>query len=175
PRQAIATLRFATASPLGGAVRVTLDGTVVGERTWPPPPPQAKEPPPRPPWELVLPLTAGTHTLTLTNPSGPEWVEFGSLATGLDMPVIAATGRRSDDLIVLWLYHRRGVFSERTDVATASQVLLEDVPAGHWRLTWWNVDAGEAASSHELEHPGGTLAVDTPPIQRFTAAWLQRQ
>ena len=174
PRDTTATLRFAGADPRGASVRVQLDGQVAGEHVWAPIPPEAKNPPPQPPVEFVLPLKPGLRRLELSNPHGPEWVELHSLRTGLEIPAIAAVGRRASDLIVLWIYHRAGVFSVEEQPAVPATLVLAEVPAGTWRVTWWNVETGKPQSSEEVRHGGGTWHFPTPPVSRYTAVWLSR-
>jgi hypothetical protein len=52
--------------------------------------------------------------------------------------------------------------------------VLEEVPAGTWRITWWDTLAGVAAAPSFIRHPGGTLRLPTPPINRHAAVTLTR-
>ena len=120
-------------------------------------------------------MKRGRRTLELSNPAGPHWVELGRLSTGLDVPALAAVGRRADDMILLWIYHRTGVFSlEDTRPATA-RLQLAEVPAGDWQVTWWDVGRGEPERRARISHPGGLLSLPTPPVSRYTAVWLERR
>jgi hypothetical protein len=175
PRDATAIVRFSGASPGGGSIRLTLDGQVVGQHAWPVISLEAKQPPPQPPQEFVLPMKSGRRTLVLENPTGPDWVAFGSLATGLDIPALAAAGRRADDRILLWVYHRTGVLALAEPTPATATLQLEDVAAGTWQVTWWDVTTGQPARTEQLNHGGGTLALPTPAVSRHTAGWLERQ
>jgi hypothetical protein len=175
PRDATAVLRFAGASVEGGSIRVTLDGQVVGEHLWPAIPPDARKNAPARPMQFVLPMKRGLRTLVISNPHGPDWVEFQNFSTGLDIPVIAAVGRRSADRIVLWFYHRQGVWAVEEDLTSArAHAQLADVATGRWRVTWWDTAKGEPASVTELSHAGGALELETPPIRRYAAVWLEK-
>lgn len=173
PRDATAVLRFSDAHPDGASVRVRLDGKIVAEYDWPRLPDNRRDPPAPRPNEFVLPMKPGRRTLEIENPRGPEWVGIDRLRTGLDVPRIAAAGKRTDNRIVLWMYHRVGVFSATPPPPAQATLHLPNVPAGRWRVTWWDVVHGEPTAVSNIDHPGGTLDLETPPVTRHTAAWLE--
>src|SRR5690606_20159338 len=137
----------------GASVRVRLDGEIVGEHVWPRLPDDQRNPPAPRPKEFILPMKPGRRTLVIDNPRGPEWVGIDSLRTGLDVPVIAAAGKRADDRIVLWVYHRTGVFSAAPPPPASATLHLRNVSAGRWRVTWWDVVRGEPTTVAEIDHP----------------------
>jgi hypothetical protein len=153
---------------------VTLDGKTVVDQVWPPA-------------TTGQPVTAnlgfefrigyGDHTLVLENPSGPDWVDLAGLNLGIQVPALLATAKHGRDRTALWVRHRANLMSPDADedlTGTTATVQMPDFPAGTWRLTWWDPTAGRTFSSHELNHEGGTLSLDTPTITRHAAAWLER-
>lgn len=174
PRDATAVLRFSDAHPAGASVRVRLDGEVVGEHVWSAlPEDQRADAPPRP-RDFILPLKPGRRTLVIDNPHGPEWVAFKSLSTGMDVPLLAAAGRRAADRVVLWIYHRTGVFSAVPRRPAEADILLSELAPGRWRITWWEMAAGAPGASIERDHGGGTFQLESPPIAEHAAVWLER-
>jgi hypothetical protein len=55
----------------------------------------------------------------------------------------------------------------------SGQVVLHDLPAGTWRVTWWDLAYGEPQPATEIVHAGGALRLPTPPIGRHAAASLE--
>jgi hypothetical protein len=183
----------------GAALRLQLDDRVIVERSWPRLPdapkaaPQAPGPdgvippsPPAPPapayltssrlpeiYPVVLP--AGQSQLTLSNPGGTDRFQFVGLHLDREIPLLAACGRRAPDLVALWVWHRTGLWqTENPNPATAT-ILIPDLPAGHWRIEWWDSFAGIPAPATVIDHPGGTLELPTPPVARHAAVILTRR
>ncbi len=171
PRDATATVRIAGHGRDGASLRLALDGATVAEHRWPA---TADGQPDATAAEWKVPVSAGKHTLVLENPHGRDWFELAGIDTGLTCSPLAAVGRRAPDLLCLWLWHREGVYRPDGATPVAGQLLLPDVPAGSWRLTWWNLEGGEAQPTSELDHVGGTLRLPTPPIGRHGAVTLER-
>lgn len=174
PRATRMRLRFADAGPGGARARVSLDGSTQGEHVWPALPtlPEVTAAPPPRPAELAVEVPAGTHTLTLENAGGPDWFNLREIDLGLEAPALAAIGRRSAGYIALWLWHREGVFISQPPLPATGTVLLDDVPAGDWQVTWWDTQQGTAAAPVVIHHPGGRLRLPTPPISRHAAVTL---
>ena len=108
------------------------------------------------------------------NPGGPDWVDVAAIDFDLDIPVLAAAGKRGRDFLALWVWHRTGVFALTPPPPARGTLVLEDVPAGTWRVTWWDSLAGVPAAPVFVRHPGGTLRLATPPISRHAAVVLTR-
>ena len=152
----------------GAALRVTVDGKIAAEQHWAA---GAKMPA-----ELSYPLPTGEHTLVIENPGGPDWVHVSELDFGLDTSVLAAVGRRNDTFIAAWLWHRTNLYAATPGPGVSGTLVLDAVPAGGWTVTWWDTTKGTAASAPlSLNHPGGPLRLDTPPILRHTAVVLTRR
>lgn len=174
PAATNAQLTVARVNNRGSSLRITLNGEVVTEKVWPPlmtgqPAPTNETFPFR--------LGYGQHTLELENPTGPEWVDLAELDLGIQVPALVAIARHARDRSILWIRHRDQLLSptDGEDLsATSATVQLEDYPAGTWLVTWWNPDRGRPLSSTTIDHPGGTLSLETPEIIRHAAAWLER-
>ena len=174
PRSVTLRLQIADTGAAGAAIRATLDGQIVVTHTWPPHPasPGAAAAPTA--LELSFPADAGAHTLIVDNPGGPDWVDVAGIDFGVDIPILAAVGKRDRDFIALWVWHRTGVFALTPPPAASGTLLLEDVPAGTWSVTWWDSFKGLPAVPVTIRHPGGLLRLPTPPISRHAAVTLAR-
>src|SRR5262249_27116471 len=76
----------------GGGLRIRIDGKSAANTTWPG---TIK------PTDVDAPISAGPHTVALDNPDGPDWVGVASLELGVDVPVLASIGQRSDSFVAL--------------------------------------------------------------------------
>ncbi len=175
PDTATARLHIADAGPKGANVRVWVDGRFVAEEVWPAQPPGSGPVFAKRPRELVFELAAGSREIVLENNAGGDWFEFGSLDLGLRAPLVAAIGKRSTSVIAGWAWRDDGVFAltPPRDSREAT-IIIEDVPAGRWRLTWWDSVKGEPRASEEIIHDGGALTLKTPAITRHAAFILRR-
>ena len=175
PRAVTIRLHLADTGRRGAALRVSLDGRAVIERTWPARPPDAAGAKPVPTAaELSFPATAGAHTLVVENPGSLDWFDLKGIDLGLDTGVLAAVGRRGADFIALWVWHRTGVFALQTPAPATGTVLIDDVPAGAWHVAWWDTLEGVPADPVTIQHGGGVLRLPTPPIARHAAVVLTR-
>jgi hypothetical protein len=109
------------------------------------------------------------------NPGAPGWFDLARIDTGLSIPVLAATGQRGDDFLAVWVWHRNGVFSPRATPSIKGTLLIDDVPPGTWRATWWNTLDGTPGQPAIFAHKGGILHLPTPPISRHAAVVLTRE
>jgi hypothetical protein len=112
----------------------------------------------------------------IENPTGPDWVEIAGLELGIPVNALVARARQAANRTVLWVYHRNQLFSPATDaelIPATATVQIPTLPAGKWRLTWWNPYTGETTTAPTIHHGGGPLALTTPPITRHAAAWLE--
>jgi len=119
----------------------------------------------------------GEHTLTLENPSGPDWVELGGINLGIQVPALVAVARHGPQGSLLWVRHRTQLLSPAPDdelIATAATLQLEDYPAGTWEINWWDPQQAEVHRTDQISHPGGLLVLPTPLISRHAAAWISR-
>ena len=172
PKTVTLRARVVDTAPRGAAIRISVDGQVAAEKFWPAHTPGARAF--VQPDELSFPVAAGAHTLVVENPGTADWFEMSGLDLGLDIPVLAAVGQRSADSIALWVWHRTGVFALRAPAPVAGTLLLEDVPAGRWQVTWWDTFKGVPSTPAVIEHPGGLLKLLTPGVNRHAAVVLTR-
>ena len=174
PQAATARLTIADGGAGSAAVRVQLDGAKVGEASWPALPKGTKDPAPRPK-DLPFAVPAGAHTIKVDNPGGEDWIALKGLDLGLETPVLATQGRRGERLIVLWVWNRDGIYAVQAPAAVKGAVAIDDVPAGRWRVTWWDTQKGVPTETRTLEHKGGGVELATPPIARHAAVVLSRE
>ena len=179
PQATSATVEFADGGARGASATVLVDDTVVGSHTWPALPgapafgPQPEGTPQRPA-SLTFNLPAGPHRLVLRNTGNLDWIQLGRIRLDLESPLIAAAGKRSDDFIALWVWNKTGVHALAPTAAASATVVVPDVPAGDWITVWWDADRGVPGERTRVHHPGGTLALPTPPITRHAAVVLTR-
>lgn len=166
PRDTILRVHVAEVGGGGGALRMSVDGTVAAESRWPGGPAL--------PAELAVPVPAGPRTVAIENSGGADWVRVSGIDLGLDTSVLAAIGRRNDRFIALWLWHRTNLFAPGPLTPATGVVVLDDVPAGTWQVTWWDTRTGVAATPVSVVHPGGPLRLPTPAISRHAAVVLTR-
>jgi hypothetical protein len=167
PRAVTMTAHVDSSAPAGGTLEASVDGVVVATHAW------TAADPVRLSSSLAIPVPAGHHGLTLRD-TGPDWLGVSGIDTGLVEPVLGLIGRRSDHFIEAWVWNRRGLYDLAPPVPISGTVNLEGVPAGSWRVTWWDTLKGAPMDPSVLTHPGGTLKLQTPPIARHAAVVLVR-
>ncbi|MFT3867473.1 MAG: DUF5060 domain-containing protein [Nibricoccus sp.] len=171
------TLRFriADSAQRASGFRFSIDGVVAAEMTWPEPP---KDTPPkngpRPQPDIVAAVPAGEHTLVVENPADTGWFDLAEIDFDLEQSVLAAVGQRNDRFVALWLWNRRGVFAGKTARAVSGIVLVDDLPAGQWRVTWWDTLTGKPDVNQAISHNGGILRLCTPKIAHHAAVLIER-
>ena len=170
PLEKKAVVRLNHVSDLGSKFRISVDGDMVVAAVWPPVTSEAE----KSARQLEFPFIVGPgrHTLILENPGGPDWLDFKEIDTGLTVSSIAAVGRRSPTFLALWVYQRDGLI-ERTSESQATLV-LDDIQAGTWTVTWWDTKRGVPTGTTKLQHSGGRLLLPTPLITRHAALVLRR-
>jgi hypothetical protein len=175
PRAGTIRLHVADTGAKGAVIRAMLDGQIVATHSWPSHPAKIDAGSVTPATELSFPADAGAHTLVVDNPGGPDWVDLADIDFGLDVPVLAAVGKRAGDFLALWVWNRVGVFALNPPAAATGTLLLADVPAGTWKVTWWDTLKGIPATPVTMVHEGGLLRLPIPPIDRHAAVVLARQ
>jgi hypothetical protein len=124
--------------------------------------------------ELEFLVPQGPQTVVLRNVGGPGWFHVDGVHTGFNVPLLAAVGKRADDLVALWIWHRTGIFSmEAVEPATAT-LELEEVPGGTWTTEWWDTETGIRTSMDPVVHEGGALRIETLPVRSHAAIVLRR-
>jgi hypothetical protein len=168
--------------PEGGSMRIKLDGAVVHEMQWPPRPaaqtPPGRGPPSALPRHITLNVPEGAHSLVVENTGTPPRsgsVVIGSFNLAGDMPALAACGRRGAGTVVLYFWHRENIYKIAPGTSANGQALIDNLPAGDWKITWWNMECGGPGSQAAVTHRGGTLRLPTPPITRHAAVLLEKE
>ncbi|PTX91393.1 DUF5060 domain-containing protein [Opitutus sp. ER46] len=165
---AAVTLRVTVAevATSGGGLRVLVDGKPAAESFW--------KAPAAMPAELAVPVTAGKHTVRVENTGASDWVKVSQIDLGVTAPVLAALGQRNDHFIALWVRHRTNVLQPGAKTDASGTIVLDEVPAGAWSVTWWDTEKGTPAPAAALEHKGGSLRLQTPRILRHAAVVLAK-
>jgi Cellulase (glycosyl hydrolase family 5)/Domain of unknown function (DUF5060) len=167
PAPTAARVRVDSVAPKGGSLTVSVDDKVVASHQW------AGAPATPDPAALEFQIEAGRHTLVLED-TGPDWIGVSGIDLGLEIPVLALIGRRNDSFIEAWVWHRTNVYAVNPGAPLAGTIILDDVPAGSWKVTWWDTLKGVPSESQTLQHPGGVLRLPTPPISRHAAVVLTK-
>lgn len=162
-----------TTSPKGGAIRASVDGAMACEENWPEPKPE--EPGVALHREFSVSVPAGRHTLLVENPASWGWFDLLRMDSALEVPVLAAVGRRDDRFVMAWLWNRPGVYSISESAPASGVLVLEDVPAGTWTVSWRTGNPAPADQPQRVNHPGGTLRLPTPPIARHAVLVMERK
>ena len=167
PRQTSARALVDSAAEGGGGLEVQVDGKPVASHTWP----GGKSAPS--PDSLGFSIPAGSHDLLLRNP-GPDWIGLAAVELDLKVPVLALIGRRNSQFIEAWVWNRSNLYSPSPAGPASGTVVLDNVPAGSWKVTWWDSEKGAQGAASMVTHPGGTLRIPSPPIMRHAALVLAR-
>lgn len=170
------TLRFriTDSAVSASAFRFSVDGAIAAEVSWEELPKDSTAKGPRPQPDVIASVPAGEHTLVVENPADVGWFDLAEIDFGLEQSVLAAVGQRNDDFVALWLWNRRGVFANTPTAAVSGTLLIDDLPAGRWRVTWWDTQTGKHHVNPTILHNGGTLRVFTPKIARHAAVFVER-
>jgi hypothetical protein len=155
------------AAPNGGGLQASIDGRPVASHQWP-----GGTGAPEPAI-LQFPIAAGAHTLVLNNP-GPDWIGISAVELGVGVPVLAAIGRRNEHFIEAWVWHRKNLFAVQPSAPVTGTLTIDNVPAGSWKVTWWDSEKGVPLTPSVVAHLGGTLRLPTPSITRHAAVVLIR-
>ncbi|OAM91195.1 cellulase family glycosylhydrolase [Termitidicoccus mucosus] len=161
----------------GGALRVFVDGADAFDARWALRSREILAPMPH---TFVVPVPEGRHVLAIEAAGTVKEANLASLQlrsidlTGT-LPALAAAGLRDERTVLLYVWHRADIFAIDEPAETSGEILLDDIPAGEWRATWWNMREGGPAVQSTFTHaaPGGTLRLKTPPIARHAALILE--
>ena len=101
----------------GTTAQLLLNDSLIDEHTW-------KDPRTQDSASSEIPLTnvstraaklsatipAGPQKVTLRNYGGPAWFHVDRFETSFEVPVIAAAGKRDENFIACWVWHKKQVF-----------------------------------------------------------------
>lgn len=167
PKETSAKVIVGSMAAGGGGIDVRVDGNLVASHRW------AGGTGAPDPGILEFLIPAGPHSVLLQNP-GPDWIGVSAVELATPVPVLAMIGRRNDHFIEGWVWHRQNIYAEAPSTPSSGVVLLRDVPAGSWKVTWWNTEKGVPLAPSTVAHPGGTLKLQAPQILRHAAFVLTR-
>lgn len=167
PKETTLRVTISGVAGSGGALRVLVDGKPAAEAAW-----KAADTFPA---TLTIPLRAGPHTITIENTGASDWVHVEEIDLGVTVPVLAAIGRRNDRFIALWVRHRTNLHTLAPAAPASGTLVLQEVPAGIWNVTWWDSAQAKVTHSATVPHPGGTLRLETRAVLRHAAIVLTRQ
>ena len=170
PHAATLTVHVDGIGAKGAALRLLVDGASVASRTWP-----AGTAPAKGSTDSVnASIPGGRHLIELVNDGGEDWFSIASIDLGVDVPVLAAVGKRGPEFLTYWLWNRDGIFSLQDVPASKGILLIRNVPAGRWSVVWWDTLRGIPSKPVTVVHPGGDLRLGTPPISRDAAVVITR-
>ena len=89
PKASTARLSLADGGVKGAVLQVRVDGAIVGEQVWSALALAPGEKAAQRPREITFSLAAGRQEIVIENTGGADWVEFGSLEFGVEIPVVA--------------------------------------------------------------------------------------
>lgn len=163
-----AVLRFDDCGPKGARVETLLDGELAAAHVWKP----RAASDPAVPAELSISVPPGPHKLCVVN-RGEDSVKLASLDLDYTFPALSAFGKRNDSFAVLFVWNRLGVHGLGGGFASG-KIALAGMPEGRWKLTWWEVAKGAPGRTETLDTDKGILQFETPPIDRYGMAALER-
>ncbi|MBK1877817.1 DUF5060 domain-containing protein [Pelagicoccus mobilis] len=118
-------------------------------------------------------LPAGKQVVELSNDGVGNYFHVDGLETEFQIPTLGAAGKRSEDFIAIWFWHRENAFAVDLKPAATATLELEDLAAGNWLIEHWNTVNGEIESTTAVDHKGGSLFLETPPISSHGAMVLK--
>jgi len=167
PSETTVRVHVGEMGPGVAGLRVSVDGHIEATHRWP-----GGSAAPEPA-ELSVTVGPGRHALLIENP-GPEWIGVPEIDLSLETSALAVIGRRNDTFIEAWVWHRTNLHAINPSAPVGGTVDLDNVPAGSWKVTWWDTIKGVPSPSTVIEHRGGMLRLPTPPIVRDAAVVLSR-
>jgi len=175
PKPATLRLHIVDTGAASSSIRATVDGAVAAEASWAERPRNDTDNTSHPQPDILVPVSVGPHTVVVANTGSEGWFDLAKIDLGLEIPILAAVGQRSDRFLAVWLWHRTGVFSSKSTASAEGTLVLDDVSAGTWRVTWWDSLNGMPLAPVVINHPGGALRLSTPAISRHAAVVIERQ
>ena len=126
--------------------------------------------------DIAVDVSAGTHRIRVEN-LGRDWVTAGSYSfTGcqvLDKPNLLVCGMRTDKLAILWLQNKDSSWYNHARDAVkpvdAFRLVLQGLPAGRYRVEWWETWKGDLLRTEEIEVRDDQLPLSVPTLKTDTA------
>lgn len=161
------TVAVKEVSPYSAAVDVLVDGAVVFN---------ARYAGGEPPFEIAVPLPAGTHVVQLVN-TGSDWIRLDRFGfEGLDYPVVVALAQLGARAGYLWLRDRGSDYHllDHGSIAGAT-IVIPELTDGRWEVEVWQTwQPGGRIVNVQLDTVASVLEVPVPSFHRDLALKLRR-
>ena len=155
----------------GVTLRIRIDGEVAKDLNWPAVTKSVKKA--LRPACFEIDVSKGNRILSLEN-RGPDTIRLREIDMDDNVSALAGVGKRSPDLMVVYLWHRTQVHSAVPGDPASGFILIDDVSAGDWRVSWWDMEGRTLLEEDGISCPGGLLQLSTPNVTRHTAVILRK-
>ena len=132
------------------------------------------------PYEVTVP--AGKHVVSVSNAEG-DWLSIsGGRVTNYRSsryPPVRVLALTSDTTTLAWLQDKNSTWKSVLDKVPAAtqtdlRLAIPEIPAGAYRVQWWNTYSGEASPAALCTADAHGLALAVPTFSRDTAAVIRR-
>lgn len=133
--------------------------------------------------QIPIELPAGRHEVTLDNLGG-DWlrIEHLLLTAYRDTaryPDLQVYGLVADREALLWLHNRANEWpchaaGIEPQTVKGARLTLRGLPAGRYRVEWWDTYAGRRTAVSRAVGTGKTLSLAVPPVERDIACRVVR-
>jgi hypothetical protein len=118
----------------------------------------------------TVPWNSGTWKPLMSRPATPP-------ADPAEPPPLRIYGLRNERQAIAWIQNIKHNWKNAFDKGEipsvpATAVVFKDIPAGHYRLEWWDTWKGEVTQREEADAHGGELQLTVPAIQTDAALRL---
>jgi hypothetical protein len=173
PVETTLTITVKRSGERGGRLRALIDGKVIAELALPP---RIESP------ALIIPITAGQHTLTLDN-TGDDSVLIDSIQIGAYLPPLRALGLADPTGIYLgWFVHREYTWenaNRKPPVQPKAVTFTAEIPgmsAGMYRVEFWELSSGNIAGEEQITvGADGFLRIPLLPVSSMFAVRAFRE
>lgn len=120
---------------------------------------------------IEIRVPAGKHKIRLEN-TGADWARMKQIALSPYTSELAVHAKGTSDFAVMWIYRRETNDDGRPVTGTLS---VANMTAGTYRVVWWDTYEGKRLSEQTASvDTSGRMTLDTPPVEKDVAAWVQR-
>jgi hypothetical protein len=116
---------------------------------------------------ITIPVSAGSHTIKLYNPSTTDWVQLGNITLNPYVPLLGAYQIGNSNFAAMWLWHRTNIYLTTPTASLNGSVPLAGLQPGNYVGTWWDTIAGAAVSNFTF------TVTDTNPVVLSTPSVLR--
>jgi hypothetical protein len=160
------SVQVVTIAASGASLVVTVDGSTAGRIDWP-----ASGADINTNYTLTVNISAGAHTITLTNP-GQDWVNLGNLTLNPYAPILGAYQVGTSNFAAAWLWHRTNIYYTNATATVAGTFQLSGLEPGNYSATWWDTFAAAPLSNFSFAVSGTNgVTVTIPPVLRSIALY----